>query len=302
MYKGCTVVFAAALLASVHTAQAQIEMPADQQINDFSLSGYGEQGKKNWDLSGTTADIFTTIIKLDNVVGNLYGESENICLTADKGNFYKTDGAVQLEKNVVITTSYGAQLTTDSLRWDRKQQLVTTPDPVNIHRDNIVLEGNGARGEPNLKRVELQKDVRLAINPADEKTSRGAGIKEKITITCDGSLEIDYERNIATFRHNVKVDRIDSVIYSDVLDVFFIAGPVKPGSTVVKKMGVETVGINGTKIDRIVARGHVRVIRGENVSYSDEAVYSASDNKITLKGRPRLEVVSTEGFHASSGD
>jgi LPS export ABC transporter protein LptC len=85
-----------------------------QQIADFSLAGYGEQGKKSWDLAGQSADIYQDAVKLNDVTGNVYGKEEDVKLTADKGDFNKKDGKVHLEKNVVITTSTGAKLTTES--------------------------------------------------------------------------------------------------------------------------------------------------------------------------------------------
>ena len=118
-------------------------MPAtgdsDQQINDFSLAGYGDRGKKTWDIAGKTADIFADKIKLKQITGNMYGD-ENIRLTADKGDFNKAEGKVHLEQDVVITTESGAKLTTDSLDWDRKNDVVATPDKVNIVRDNMIAE------------------------------------------------------------------------------------------------------------------------------------------------------------------
>ncbi|MBM3245689.1 MAG: LPS export ABC transporter periplasmic protein LptC, partial [Candidatus Omnitrophica bacterium] len=95
---------------------------SDQQISDFSLAGYGEQGKKTWELSGKSADIFDEVVKLKDITGNLYGKDEDIKLTSDKGDFNKTEGKIFLEDNVVITTTSGAKLTTDSLEWDRKKQ------------------------------------------------------------------------------------------------------------------------------------------------------------------------------------
>ena len=56
--------------------------------------------------------------------------------------------------------------------------------------------------------------------------------------------------------------------------------------------------MSGSKIERILARGNVTITRGQNVSYSDQAVYSALDNKITLLGRPRLVIYSSEGLNA----
>ncbi|HTZ10957.1 MAG TPA: LPS export ABC transporter periplasmic protein LptC, partial [Candidatus Margulisiibacteriota bacterium] len=126
---------------------------SDQQISDFSLAGYGEKGKKSWDISGKSADIFSEVVKLDSVVGNLYGKEENVKLTAKRGDFNKNDGKVHLEQDVVVTTSSGAKLTTDSLDWDRKNQLVSTNDTVNVQRENMFTVAKGAKGEPNLKKV-----------------------------------------------------------------------------------------------------------------------------------------------------
>ena len=270
---------------------------SDQQIDDFSLAGYAERGKKSWDLSGKSADIFTDVVKLKSVVGNLYGKGEDIKLTADKGDFNKTEGKVHLEDNVVITTSAGTKMTTDSLDWDRKNQLVSTEDFVNIERQNMVTTAYGARGETNLKKVSLKNDVTVNINPVEEGKSHEQGIKKKIVITCDGPLQIDYGENIATFNNNVKVDTQDVLIDSDIMDVYF-GGSGKDNKD---KVTAETqsVAAMGNKIKKIVARGNVKITRGENISYSDEATYTASDKKIMLSGKPKLIIYSTQDMKAS---
>lgn len=313
-------VFITALLmaqnALAEEKQNAASSDSDQQISDFSLSGYAEKGKKSWDLAGKSADIFTDTVKLKEVVGNMYGESENIKLTADEGDFNKAQGKVHLEQNVVITTSSGAKMTTDELDWDRKNQLVTTDSVVNIERDNMVTVGRGAKGEPNLKKVALEKDVKVDIKPDDK---GGAGsVKEKIAITCDGPLEIDYEKNIASFNNNVKVERTDATIYSDKMDIYFIPSKKEEAAVATgatdeskketaaiakdepKKEAGQSPGIMGSKIDKIVARGNVKVVRGENISYSEEAIYTASDKKIILTGRPKLILYTTEGLDDAS--
>ena len=276
-------------------------MPAggesDQQISDFSLAGYGERGKKTWDIAGKTADIFADKINLEQIVGNMYGD-ENIRLTADKGNFNKVEGKIHLEQDVVITTGSGAKLTTDSLDWDRKNDVVTTKDKVNIVRDNLVADAVGATGRPALSKVNLEKEVTVQILPQNNKdkdpppevTKTGEG---KVVITCDGPLSIDYEKNLATFNTNVKVERQDAQIYSDRMDVYFSRNAQTDGNK---------PGIMNSKIDKIIAQGNVKIVRGENVSYSDEAIYSALENKITLLGRPKLILYSTEKIDASFGN
>lgn len=268
-----------------------------QQISDFSLVGYEEKGKKSWDISGRSADIFTEVVKLKDVSGNLYGKDEDVNLTAKKGDFNKEDGKVYLKEDVVITTSQGARLTTDSMDWDRKNQVVTTKDRVNIDKDNINIVGIGAHGEPGLNKMALNKDVRVDINPlSPEDSIDDLVIKDRVIITCDGPMEVDYARNIASFNINVRVERPDIIIYSDKMDIYFIVQD--KGSKSIK-----TAESMAGSIDRIVASGNVRIVRGDNVSYSQEAVYTAQDKRIVLNGRPKLVFYSMEEFkNASFGD
>ena len=284
--------------AQATTAQSKGPAQSDQQISEFSLSGYGEKGKKTWDLFGQSADIFENTVKLQNITGNMFGEKENIKLTADKGDFDKNDGRVHLEENVEITTTSGAKLTTDTLDWDRKNQLVTTKDQVNIEKENMVSTATGATGHPNLNTMTLEKDVTVTMNP-DVKAL--AAQKNEIIITCDGPLEIDYQANVARFNNNVKADKKDSVIYCDIMEMYFGKNDSKPEPASEQKVTAEQAFM-GTKIDKLVCRGNVRIVRGENVSYCEEAVYTALDQKITLTGRPKLVIYSTEDFKSSFGN
>ncbi len=281
----------AALCLSGRCASAQQAPSADQQINDFSLAGYGEQGKKTWEVEGKSADIFNDTVKLDDVVGNLYGDAENVRLSADKGDYDKATNVIRLMENVVITTTSGARLTTDSLQWDRAAGIVSTQDPVHIARDTMLAVATGAHGEPSLKRMALEKDVRILVLPV---APGEKGIAEKIVITCDGPFDIDYSRNTAVLRNNVIVERENATIYSDLMDVFF-ASSRPPGTRGKSSSGVPD-SLGGKSITKIVARNNVKVVRGENVSYSEEAEYNAADGRIILRGRPKIVVNPSRGF------
>jgi LPS export ABC transporter protein LptC len=294
---GFILIFALIFLLTplLYSEEQKAQAESDQQIGDFSLAGFGEKGRKNWDLSGKSADIFAEIVKLKSVIGNLYGKEENIKLTADRGDFNKVDGKVHLEQNVVITTSSGTRLTTDSLDWDRKNQQVSTKDKVNIQRENMVTTGTGAVGHMGLKQVSLEKDVTVDILP-QVKTDKPSDVKDRTIITCDGPLEIDYEKNIATFNNNVRVERTDSLMTSDRMYVYFIPsgrGNKEPQNT---KEPDKTGGLTGSKIDKMIARGNVKIVRGDNTSYSEEATYTASDKKIILSGSPKLILYSSGDF------
>ena len=286
-----TVLFFAFLFCAGASLAASPAHEAGQQINDFSLSGFGDQGKKAWDLSGKSADILNEVVKLKEVVGNHYTDKDTINLTADKGDFNKDSGVVHLEDNVVITTSGGAKLTTDSLDWDRKKQIVSTLDRVNLHKQDMNLSGVGAKSATALKTMKLDREVRLDIQPAEDKISK----KEKIVITCDGPLEVDYEKNIAVFNNNVKVEKPDLTIYSDRMQVYF-----SPRQEEAK--GVQESLAMASSINKIVAHGNVRILRGENTTYSQEAIYDAKSKKITLTGRPQIIIYQTENMNAAFGN
>ena len=97
--------------------------------------------------------------------------------------------------------------------------------------------------------------------------------KEPTIITCTGPLEIDYEKEIAVFHNNVKVDQKDhGVMHADRMDAYF--------------------DFKNKKILRIISQGNVKIVKDENTSYSDEALYSAEDGKLTLSGNPRLVINS----------
>ncbi|MCX5714340.1 MAG: hypothetical protein NT033_05935, partial [Candidatus Omnitrophica bacterium] len=169
-----------------------------------------------------------------------------------------------------------------------------TPDKVNIVKENMITTATGAKGQPNLNKVTLEKDVTVKINSTpDPKQAMDMLAMNQIIITCDGPLEVDYQHNVATFNNNVTADKGDAVIYCDSMDIYFnntkdkgAPKTDKPQSTV----------LSGNKIDKILAKGNVKIVKGQNVSFSDEALYTAVDQKIVLKGKPKLVIYSTTDF------
>ena len=77
------IVFIAAL-GTAAPAWAESQM-APGQMDNFSLSGFCEKGKKNWEVNGKSADIGAQVIKLNDVQSSLYGDNSTVKLTAQKG-------------------------------------------------------------------------------------------------------------------------------------------------------------------------------------------------------------------------
>ncbi|MCM8757802.1 MAG: LPS export ABC transporter periplasmic protein LptC [Candidatus Omnitrophica bacterium] len=256
----------------------------EQNLSDFNLSGLNQDGKKSWEILGKSADIFSNIVKLKEVMAKLYRPDEEIELKAKEAEFDKLNGKLKLKKDVVITTTKGAKLITDSLDWDRTNQSISTKDKVNIESNSIFAYGLGILAKPDLKKINLEKNVFVQINSQKQNNP-----DDKITITCKGPLEIDYEKNIAVFHNEVKVVHSDIQIYSDELQVYFS----KEKATAPSK----------ESITKVYALGNVKIIRENNVSFSEEATYLPQDKKLLLSGKPKLIIYpEKEDLNANSRD
>ena len=249
-------------IPSESSLESSASSEAPQHFQGFDLAGYGEGGQKSWDIKGDTADIVGNLIKLTNIIANAYGE-EKMNLTAKNGTLDKISGNMHLEDDVVITTDTGAKLLTDSLDWEKEKDLVRTEDEVTIIREDMTAVGTGAKAQPSLSTAQMNKDVTVNLN-TEPKSPQG----RMMTITCDGPLEIDYQKQIAVFNTNVVAVDVGRKLQADRMELFFDKAT--------------------NKIKEVVCIGNVVINQGENTSYSDRAVYKAGEQKILLSGRPKL--------------
>lgn len=254
--------------ANVGPASSQ-EVP--QQLEGFNLEGYTDGGEKAWDVVGETADIKTDKIDINNVDANRYGEP-NVNLKAKKGTINKASGNIHLERDVVITTESGEQLTTDTLDWQKDADLVTTEDFVTITgNDGMKTTGTGLEAHPGLRTAKLEKDVTVNVNTQPETQP---GPENMLEVTCDGPMEIDQAKNLGIFHNNVVAFQAGRQLKADKMEIYF-----NPETQQVKQ---------------VICIGNVEISQGENKSFSDRAVYNAVDKKMILTGRPKLIMV-TEG-------
>jgi len=242
-----------------------------QQFEGFNLQGYTRDGKKSWTVNGDNADILGDKIKISNVAGESYGD-EKVNLTAETGTIDQASGIIHLEKDVVITSERGTQMTTDSLDWNRNEDLVKTNDDVLITDKDMTMTGTGMEAHPAMKTAQIDQDVTVTMD-----TQPDPEVTSQITITSDGPMVIDQTKSYAVFQDNVVAVQADQTLKADRMEIFF----------------------DETKrqIKEMICSGHVVIIRGANQSFADKAVYSGTERKLTLSGRPKLILV-TEGENA----
>ena len=238
-----------------------------KHFEGFYLQGFADDGEKAWDIKGDSADISQNPVHITNVNANRYGE-QKVNLTAQQGTFDRFTGEVFLEKDVVISSFEGSEIKTDSLAWKKQDDLVITEDRVTINDPRMKASGTGLKARVGLKQAQLNEDVKVEMN------TNLPGNDQTVTITCDGTMIIDQKKSKAVLHNNVVAEQEDKILKSDKMEIYF---------------NIET-----QMIKKMICYGNVVIIQGENITYSDKAVYNAEDQKLTLLGKPKL-ILSTDG-------
>ncbi len=229
------------------------------KVYSFSFSKYTPEGQKQIEIEGDSANILEKTVLLINVMAKAYAEETPVTITADKGKYDKIENKVKLEKNVVATTENGTRLLTEELDIHPDEHRMETEVHAQVKKDNIDVEGIGASGDSNLKKVKFKKNVTVLVqDPKDP----NAGTT---TITCDGPLVIDYDENVAHFHKNVVAQDKRGKLSSDDMDVFY------------NKVSKQ--------VSKIVATGNVAIENPDgNKTFSDNVVYLAEEGRIILGG------------------
>jgi len=203
------------ILFLVNTVAISAEVT--QQVDGFMLEGFNEEGDRTWEVKGDTADIFGETIKISNVDANAYGQQE-VNLTAKQGELDKKSGNIHLQEDVVITTKDGSQLKTDSLDWQKTENIISTQDPAEIIDKTMKATGIGLTAHSELKTAQLERNVTVEL---DAENSIVDQRKQQVIITCDGPMEMDQQNNTATFKENVVAVRGDQTLKADLVEVYF---------------------------------------------------------------------------------
>lgn len=264
-------IFPLLLIVMVGTTEVVWAGEPGQQFEGFNLQGYTKDGGKAWTVNGDNADILGDKIKISNVDAESYGE-EKVYLTAENGTIDQKSSTIHLEKDVVITSEGGARMTTDSLDWNRNEDLVKTKDDVRITDKDMTMTGTGMEAHPAMKTAQIDQDVTVTMD-----TKPGSEVTSTITITSDGPMEIDQNKSYAVFEDNVVAVQADQTLKADRMEIYF--DEAKKG------------------IKNMICTGHVVIVRGDNRSFADKAVYNGEEKRLTLSGRPKLILV-TEGDNA----
>ncbi len=118
------------------------------------------------------------------------------------------------------------------------------------------------------------------------------GSKNPIVVTSD-TLDADNKAKIATFSGSVVAKQLQEketlYIYCDKLTVYYTGDTEKkPGLSQAPKPEKKEGLSQQSKIDKIIATGHVKIVQGEDVATGENATFFNDEQKIVLTGNPKV--------------
>ncbi len=124
-----------------------------------------KQGRRLWVLDAVTANVFSNLIQVDTVTIHFYNEQPTAysVLNARQGTLNTTTRNIIVRDHVTMVTDDSSRLSTDSLFWWNDSQRIITDSYVRIIKpDSTLIEGNGLKTTPDLKKIEIIGTVKGA--------------------------------------------------------------------------------------------------------------------------------------------
>lgn len=151
------------------------ELP-DQEVSDFMVTET-DAGKPEWTLHARSAAMFNArnVLVARGVRVDFFDEKGNrsSTLTAREGEMHQVRRDMVARGNVVLQTTEGTRMSTESLRFLNESQKIVSDDFVRVERQGDVLTGYGFESDPDLKHFEFKRQVQAVVR------TRSGGTLEK---------------------------------------------------------------------------------------------------------------------------
>jgi LPS export ABC transporter protein LptC len=121
--------------------------------------------KKEWELRAKSGQHFRQedYTTLQDLTVTFYTEEGRIVtLSGDEGSM-KGRKEIEVRGNVVITSSDGYRVTTNSLRYEDEKQQIFTEDPLTLEGRGLQVKGVGAVVDLKTKKLSILKKVQTVI-------------------------------------------------------------------------------------------------------------------------------------------
>ena len=119
-----------------------VQSSQDQKLRKFSLTGFDDKGKSNWNLEGDKAKIDPTHM-------------------------------VFLDQNVTLRLKDNTVIKSDHVQWSQDGGTLRTDTWVTVDHENAKVRGRGAYGRPNEGFIQLDRDITMTMNNSTKLTCKG---------------------------------------------------------------------------------------------------------------------------------
>jgi LPS export ABC transporter protein LptC len=146
------------------------KIKADLEIGNLFLTEEKE-GMIRWKLEARVAECFrkSNNTLLEDLQVKLYKEDGRILtLRGDHARIDEKTRDMDVEGRVVVTTSDGLQLRTDSLQYEHSHGRISTEAPVRIDGRGVTISGVGLLMELANERISILRDVETVIHESSE--------------------------------------------------------------------------------------------------------------------------------------
>jgi len=146
-----------------------------QEVTDFSLEE-SDTGRPEWILKSKYAATYSgrgVIVARDvsidffDAAGKKYSR-----LTAREGTVQQPGNDMEARGKVVVTTTDGVRIETESLRFLNRQRRILSDDFVRLERNGDVVTGIGFESDPSLEHFAIKREVRAKVQ-----SSPGGGLR-----------------------------------------------------------------------------------------------------------------------------
>lgn len=148
-----------------------------QEVTDFSLKE-SDTGRPEWILLSKYAATYggSGLIVARDVTIDFYdsGGRKYSRLTAREGTVQQPQNDMEARGKVVVTTTDGVRIETESLRFLNRQGKIVSDEFVRLERNGDVVTGVGFESDPSLEHFRIRREVRATVQ-----SSPGGGLRFK---------------------------------------------------------------------------------------------------------------------------
>ena len=125
-----------------------------------------KHGQKTWELEAKSVHQYqeeNTMVLEDIKVTFYAKEGRTLLLTGKQGKIYQDSKNVELTGDIVLTSSDGYQLKTQSVSYQHAENILSTSDPVEIEGEQLRLTGKGMLVNTEAKTLKILSQVKTQL-------------------------------------------------------------------------------------------------------------------------------------------